>query len=83
MNLDIDNLLYLEEINIENCIEVLKNRFKNKKIYVLTDNRPKASMYEGKLGPVIHNLDNLSDDEISKALGEKNVVKRKNKKSGK
>lgn len=29
----IDNLLYLEEINIENCIQTLETRFKKKKIY--------------------------------------------------
>ena len=35
-----------------------------------------------KIYPEIQEDDD-SDDEISKALGEKNVVKRKNKKSGK
>lgn len=28
-----DNLLYLEEISVNNCIELIKQRFKNKKIY--------------------------------------------------
>lgn len=28
-----DNLLYLEDISVDNCIELIKHRFKNKKIY--------------------------------------------------
>ena len=33
MNLDIDNLLYIEQISLEQCIQIVKNRFYSKKIY--------------------------------------------------